>query len=81
MPSTDLDGGVTVAHRIVDKVRAEAIVHAESTFNNVTVSVGVSSFKTTKQTTIDLIEGADRALYNAKANGRCQVCIFREKLQ
>jgi diguanylate cyclase (GGDEF)-like protein len=74
LPGTDLDGGKTVAERIVETVKAEAIAHAKSEFNNITVSVGVSSFKATKNSNIDLIESADRALYNAKANGRCQVC-------
>jgi diguanylate cyclase (GGDEF)-like protein len=48
LPGTNLEGGETVAQRIVDFVFAEGIAHAESDFNSVTVSVGVSSFKTTK---------------------------------
>jgi len=78
LPGTNIEGGETVALRIVDAVFAEGIAHAESDFNSVTVSVGVSSFKTTKETGIDLIESADKALYNAKAQGRCQVRTFQQ---
>ena len=42
---------------------------------DVTISAGISSFPQEGQTTEDLIEKADSALYQAKNKGRNRVCL------
>ena len=46
------------------------------TFMPITVSIGVANFKGNAQNTVGLIYKADRALYQAKANGRNRVEIY-----
>ncbi len=73
LPSTDTDGAVITAKRILQSVVDKNIQHSHSKFNGVlTVSIGVSSLNTKPD---KLFEHADTALYKAKENGRnrCEV--------
>ena len=48
---------------------------ADNTIFNVSFSVGIADFPTLKETN-ELIDAADRALYQAKQSGRNQVVVF-----
>ena len=46
----------------------------------VTISIGVSTYPQTGQVSEDLVRAADRAMYNAKENGRNRVAVAESAL-
>jgi diguanylate cyclase (GGDEF)-like protein len=72
LPNTGSDGAIKVAQRMMDHVVQLDIVHKESSVAEmVTVSIGASSvFPTGKLAVTSLLNRADKALYEAKEQGR-----------
>jgi diguanylate cyclase (GGDEF)-like protein len=72
LPNTGSDGVIKVAQRMMDHVVQLDIVHKESSVAEmVTVSIGASSvFPTGKLAVTSLLNRADKALYEAKEQGR-----------
>ena len=77
LPDTDTKGAITVATTIKESVAGMAIEHAASKVaDHVTLSFGVASMVPDAESTPEmLISYADEALYQAKREGRDQVCI------
>jgi diguanylate cyclase (GGDEF)-like protein/PAS domain S-box-containing protein len=68
LPNTDMAGGVVTAKKIIHSVIKENIEHLYSNVDDfVTVSIGISS---TSKDFDTLLDNADKALYDAKKNGR-----------
>ncbi|MEZ5653364.1 MAG: GGDEF domain-containing protein [Burkholderiaceae bacterium] len=76
LPQTDEEGGTAVAERIRKTVSRSRIRRANSdkVLTNISVSIGVAQLKA-GEAAEELVERADRALYQAKANGRNQTQI------
>ncbi|WP_445634265.1 Diguanylate cyclase [Nostoc sp. DSM 114161] len=76
LPNTDLAGAVKVAENIQQAIYNRAIPHAQSDIKNiVTVSLGITCVIPTCDIKPDtLIASADKALYNAKQQGRDRYC-------
>ena len=73
MPDTDSDGAAVVAQLILDRLKQENIAHKSSPFGRVSVSIGIATATGSELDNLQgLIEAADQALYNAKAQGRNQ---------
>jgi diguanylate cyclase (GGDEF)-like protein len=73
LPHTDEAGAVRAAERIRESV-AQVVVPAAGPEMRLTVSVGATTY--VRKTRLDqLLAGADRALYVAKAGGRNRVCV------
>ncbi|MEH2176392.1 PleD family two-component system response regulator [Nostoc sp.] len=72
LPNTDTKGAAHVADQICDAVRALAIPHQNSQVSShVTISVGFTTEIPQPDSDLEeMIAGADRALYQAKATGR-----------
>lgn len=71
MPVTDDAHALAVATRICEAIAQVQMPHAKSTFQTVTVSIGVASLSPQQGGSPDeLIQTADRALYEAKHSGR-----------
>jgi len=72
LPNTDLEGAIAVVERIRRNVQTLNIAHQHSEVSSrVTLSLGVSTVIPTLQSTpAMLIQAADEALYEAKAQGR-----------
>ncbi len=74
LPDTDNPGAVGVAEHIRSQISDSAIPHKDNAAGRVTVSIGLATLTTNAMTSVqDLMESADRALYQAKASGRNQV--------
>jgi diguanylate cyclase (GGDEF)-like protein len=80
LPNTDSEGAIQVVQAILAGVREAEIVHATSRVcSTVTVSLGISSTVPSLTTSPEqLIRAADRALYQAKAEGRDRYCFLSE---
>jgi diguanylate cyclase (GGDEF)-like protein len=78
LPFTDANGGVLVAERLRSAVSTLAINHAPSVaIQNVTISVGgATCLPKPDITSINLVNVADQALYEAKAVGKNR-CIWK----
>ena len=73
--NTDADAAMMVAERIRKNI-AEQELHYEGNNMSLTISIGVSVFDADNPITAkELVEMADRALYQSKANGRNRVTL------
>jgi diguanylate cyclase (GGDEF)-like protein len=71
MPGCDLDQGAAIAEKISRTIETQCA--AEVSGLRVTVSIGVASLGSRGAGIAELIEEADRALYDAKSSGRNRV--------
>jgi diguanylate cyclase (GGDEF)-like protein len=77
LPSTHFAGALTVADRVWRAVSSAPVV-VDGTAHRVTVSVGVALYPSRDIKTKDqLLKAADRALYQAKNDGRDRICVFQ----
>lgn len=67
LPQTPPEGALAVANRILNLVSQKATV---------TISIGVATFPQDAATKDSLIDCADRALYQAKVQGKARLCVF-----
>lgn len=76
MPGTDKDTAATIAEQLRQKIQAIRIKQKKSgeVISSITASFGVSQLVST-ETAEQLVERTDKALYQAKENGRNQVII------
>jgi diguanylate cyclase (GGDEF)-like protein len=72
MPETNLEGALATAERLVSRVAARPLTVLDQAFAT-TLSVGVASAEGCNSLE-DLMARADRALYQAKKEGRARVC-------
>jgi diguanylate cyclase (GGDEF)-like protein len=73
-PNTDRAGALNLAHRVREAISAMGIPYPGSGFGWVTASLGVAvAFPGADGTAAGLLEAADRALYQAKDQGRNRV--------
>lgn len=74
LPGADTVEACRVAERLRTRIRRLAVPAEDGTVN-VTVSVGISLFRTHGHDLIELLASADLALYRAKESGRDRVCL------
>jgi len=73
-PLTSLENGLKLANKINVSVQ----LHQYSTYKNqVTMSLGVAAFQKNITKIEEIVANADKALYEAKHNGRNQVKVFQ----
>ena len=73
MRETEKEGPAVLAERIREKIAGQLIEHPEHGTIHVTVSIGASMAIGSDRDIEDVIERADRALYDAKSMGRNRV--------
>ncbi|MDR3358048.1 MAG: GGDEF domain-containing protein [Desulfovibrio sp.] len=73
---------LAVAKRMKDKVQALRMPHPSSTVSScVTISIGVAvARKDDSVSRGELVQRADKALYQAKNSGRNRICLHRESI-
>jgi diguanylate cyclase (GGDEF)-like protein len=81
MRDTEKRGPVILAERIREKIASGLIGHPEHGTIHVTVSVGSAMASEADRDIQDVIERADRALYQAKTLGRNRVVLAEEVAQ
>ncbi len=81
LPNSKLRDGITVARRIQQSIAELAIPHESSpTTNHVALSLGIACVIASEDLApADLVEQADKALYQAKTKGRNRYEIFELK--
>lgn len=82
LPETDADGALEVAERIRRRIEAARIPHLDGSGTiAVTASIGVAAMPEAAGEMRELIAATDRALYEAKRNGknRCEQAPPRER--
>jgi diguanylate cyclase (GGDEF)-like protein len=76
LPNTDIEGTKTLAEKIRKILEKLNIASGDDKVLNFTVSMGVSSVAvSSERNTEKAIKRADKALYEAKQNGRNKVCL------
>jgi diguanylate cyclase (GGDEF)-like protein len=79
LPETTLSEAVRVAQRLRRAVeRARFFAGSAGAVERLTISIGIANFDTGIQSKRELIERADKALYEAKARGRNQIVVYSE---
>lgn len=81
LPQTDLKGAMAIAEKIKESINNLRIKHEFSANKNfLTVSMGVSSvIASNKNSSYDLIENADVALYQGKKTGGDAIFVYEGK--
>lgn len=75
LPETDLEGAITFAERLRDSI-GSLEVEKDDEVIRVTISIGVSTYTNSFGVNVrSFVEEADKALYQAKKDGRNQVCV------
>ncbi len=81
LPQTPVQEAIVIAERMRQRVASTHYPHGKTQpFGSVTVSIGVSAFAKYIDTMDRVIGAADRALYNAKNQGKNQIDIYQEDL-
>ncbi len=80
LPQTAMSEAGVIADRIRHRVSTTHFPHGKSQpLGRVTISVGVSTFTKNIDTPENIIAAADRALYQAKSNGKDRVEFYGER--
>ncbi|VAW57325.1 SENSORY BOX/GGDEF FAMILY PROTEIN [hydrothermal vent metagenome] len=82
LPGAGVNVALKIAQQMQDELSLTDLVHESSPLDkNVTVSVGIASVILDRNTTsLGLFKAADKALYQAKANGRNQTAVGGDRL-
>ena len=81
LPETDSYGASQVAARLHQAILEKGIDHPESEISDyITVSMGISSTDSCARSPEELCDQADKALYEAKKQGRNRTNVFSEVL-
>lgn len=73
LPNTKYEEAVSIANKLCTIVSEKKYKLSANRESNVTISLGVATYGNDGLTPSDLIESADKRLYNAKNNGRNRV--------
>ena len=79
LPQTSMDEAGAIADRIRQRVATTHFPHGKSQpLGRVTISIGVSTFSAIVNTAETIVAAADRALYQAKSEGKDRTVFYRD---
>jgi diguanylate cyclase (GGDEF)-like protein len=79
LPQTSMDEAGAIADRIRHRVATTHFPHGKSQpLGRVTISIGVSTFSAIVNTAETIVAAADRALYQAKSQGKDRTVFYRD---
>lgn len=78
LEDADDEMALFTAERIRSRVANQALECSGQMLKSITISLGVAVFKESKMSGYQMLEQADKALYEAKARGRNNVVFFME---
>ncbi len=79
LPQTPLNEAATIAERMRQRVSSTVYPHGKSQpLGRVTISIGISTFRPHVDTVDRVIAAADRALYNAKSQGKDRIEFYQD---
>lgn len=77
LPETEMGDAARIAERLRQAIsETEFRTEQGELMQQVTISTGISSFSASRQSPLEIMESADRALYQAKARGRNCVAVY-----
>ncbi|VXD11952.1 GGDEF domain-containing protein [Planktothrix paucivesiculata] len=76
LPNTDVETATIIAEEIRQKIKNLQYEYSYNFLTRITVSIGVAAFPEHTTSCEDLLQLADRALYQAKAQGRDRVVVI-----
>ena len=76
LPETDTTGALITAERIRKMIETTSLPGPEGEALKVTISIGVATFPGMADSSTELFERADQALYASKHNGRNRVTVY-----
>jgi len=78
LPYAGKDGALSVSTRIMKAISSHEFLHEPtSSIEKLTVSIGIACCPEDSYTEEDLIQKADAMLYQAKKQGKNQICVFK----
>jgi two-component system cell cycle response regulator len=81
LPNTDMKGAAEIAERIRQMINRHPFApETNLPSRKLTVSMGVATFPSGAESSQELIQNADTALYKAKREGKNRVCVCDEDL-
>lgn len=75
LPDTGSDGGLVVGRRVRDRLALQPFLEAEGISCRLTASVGVAALPDMAQSSEELLDAADRAMYHVKQTGKNNICL------
>ncbi|WP_257174094.1 GGDEF domain-containing protein [Colwellia sp. M166] len=75
LPDANIAQARAIAERIREKIQDKSYQGQQDNIH-ITVSIGLASIKVVRESFDSLLHAADMAMYQAKANGRNQVCSY-----
>ena len=79
LPETELGDAARIAERLRKTIcETEYRTEQGDLMGQVTISTGISSFSSSRQSPLAIVESADRALYQAKTLGRNCVAVYED---
>jgi diguanylate cyclase (GGDEF)-like protein len=79
LPDTGRDGAVSVATRILERVRAFHFLVGGNSSVRLTASVGVATLPDVADSAEELLRAADVAMYRVKAAGKDGICVAQQE--
>lgn len=81
LPEISLEDATKRAEKLREAVAKTTVVHHGVTLPQITISLGLAIFPDHAEKISDLIEAADKALYQAKNTGRDKIVVYDDKLK
>ena len=75
LPDATIEQARAIAERMREKIQESSNENIDNN-SQITVSIGLASIRDVRESFDGLLHAADMAMYQAKANGRNQVCSY-----